>query len=431
MTFPKYPYIPFPDPIPVPPRNRGDFCFTVDGKWLPYILGALFPLTASRTWETDDADIRREALDLLAQIASAKACQVPDNSGIEVDDCEMKFRMCGGKLQVCDCGTWVDIPSCDDNPGGFEPTQPGAGAPQPPAGGGKAYYCGALSGPSEYIIPTLMSSGDTLLFSLLAGAWHGSDDLFWFCPDGYVFVDGVCGDVPPRGSPDPVPGARHMSIIAYIDGTPYDVLGIDPSTQAPTTFTIPSGHTNAQVVLTGNIDDNAKIRGEVTFCVNVVNNAAARWTHEFDFVSSTGPWVPLSDSIVTDGAVWIPGTGWSYKDQILPGGAYERIVGIQLDPIIFSMDSIDFVYSRVLGTRDSTATSGQNLVLNTSVVDSVAWGALDAGTDLHYRYLTPTSITSRIAVQLGCANNNTGITFDGSVIITRAIVTGHGVNPFA
>src|SRR5260221_9070599 len=100
MIPPNRPYFSFPEPIPVPPPNRGDFCFTVDGKWKPYILGALFPLLAQRTWLSDDPEVIRDAGDLLAAISMARKCQPPDTTGVEVqEDCEMKLRICGGKLQ--------------------------------------------------------------------------------------------------------------------------------------------------------------------------------------------------------------------------------------------------------------------------------------------------------------------------------------------
>src|SRR5258706_16281501 len=223
-----FPYFTYPDKLPIPSESRGDFCFRVDGKWKPYLLGAIFPLLSQRTWEADEESTVEEAKTLLAAIMRAKPCPTSgdntDTNGIEVsEDCEMKLRICGGKLQVCDCGTWVDVPSCDGSDMiGSSPTQPGAGSPQPNPGGGSQRYCGAMSHGSGWVLPTPVSSGDKLLFSTLLGAGNDNSEIIWNCPDGWIFAAGACGETLPHGSPDPLPTKLHMSIIGIVSGTQYD-----------------------------------------------------------------------------------------------------------------------------------------------------------------------------------------------------------------
>lgn len=52
---PKYPYQPFNLPVPpIPVLNEGEICFTIDRKFLPYIIGALSALEQPQTYEIDD-----------------------------------------------------------------------------------------------------------------------------------------------------------------------------------------------------------------------------------------------------------------------------------------------------------------------------------------------------------------------------------------
>lgn len=404
-----------------------------DDDWERAMYAEVATLSQWMRWERDLGKNGKPVADIwLKALETWSHCDGSPSpiQGMEVDDMPL--------LRVdCDCNVFITC--CDgtekqlltkDQIDALLRSQPGAGSPTPQPGGGTAQNCGAMSNGGTWTLPHAVNSGDVLTMSGLNGAWKDKRELFWHCPDGWLFWDGSCVQDLNFNGADPLPSVLHMSIIAEIDGTFYDIIGIDGSGN-PTPFTVPGGHTNAQLTLQANIDDLTQVDGTVNFCVTAQNNQVVSWSHTFDFRNAPNPFHPLSDSLVTDAAVWTPGIGWVATDQTLPGGSHERVVGIQLDPIAFAMDSIDFVFSRSVGTLDNTTASGQNLVLNTSVVDSVTWGALVSGSPLHYGWNTPTAITSRIAVILGCANNNTGPTFDGSAIIQQCTVRGHGPDPFA
>lgn len=297
--FGPYPFHPFDGPTEPPAaENLGGFCLQVDRKWLPYLLACALTLTAEQTWAYDADRAIGEAQAIILALIEGVACNniaTVDTTGIEIELCDMKLRFCNNKLQVCDCGTWVDVPSCDGdtgNPGGG--SQPGGGSPQPQPGGHSAHYCGAMGGPSKWYLPTKVSSGDTLLFSELGGAWNDPVELAWHCPDGWLFLDGNCAQtVQYNSSGDPLIGARHMQIVAKIGSVYYDPLRLD-IWGAPQEFVVPSGHVSDPVVLLANYDYTDTINGDVTFCVSVTNNGLAQWQHIFHPNSGLGGWQAFS-----------------------------------------------------------------------------------------------------------------------------------------
>lgn len=420
----------FPIPDVIDPPDR--ICLLIEvpnnETHISNLFGAIQTLTQGFSWEDDDAHSAKELAQVWRDVFSKIRfvdCECPPQMptvaemGIDMSVCE-QLRFQNGKLQGLCCGVWEDIPGQSNAPG--DGPQPGGGTPQPPAGGCIDYKFGILAGLS-YMVPTPVNTGDVLTLSGLNGATTDVAPVgLWLCPNGTTFFAGLCTG-PEKFDSTALAPAIPIGVPLYQVATNYY------DTRMP--WTVPGGVVNGVVAIVMNYPAGGTYGGSITGNLNVCNNQAARWSKTWDFALETGPWAPESDSLITDGAVWSPGVGWTYQDQILPGGSYERITAIQLDPIVFAMDTLDFEFDRVLGTRDSTATSGQNLVLNTSVVDSVTWGALTFGSNLHYGWPTPTAITSRIAVVLGCANNNTGPTFDGSCTIRSATITGHGANPFA
>lgn len=285
-------------------------------EWLPYVRGALYQLLLQSTWYGTSEEIglaQQRAFDLISLFSASAAgdcgnAPVVAGNGIDCgEDCMgCCLRYQNGVLQMFSCGVWTDVPGQPAGPGG----QPGGGSPQPAPGGGVAEYCAILPGQGQWLLPTKVSTGDTLLFGALEGAWHDTRDLFWNCPDGFVFAEGICGEVPVRGSPDPLPTSRHMSIIANIGGTFHEVLNLDAFHQ-PTVFTVPGGINNAQVVIQANDDMLSDLVGTVTFCVQVVNNQGGNWIHDLDFTVT-----PQSFQAVQSGftftllARWVSGSGW-------------------------------------------------------------------------------------------------------------------------
>jgi len=430
MIRPNRPYLSFPEPIPVPPNNRGDFCFTVDGKWKPYILGALFPLLAQRTWLSDDPEIIREAGDLLAAVSMARKCQPTDTTGIEVqEDCEMKLRICGGKLQVCDCGTWVDVPSCDGSDMiGSSPTQPGAGSPQPNPGGGSQRYCGAMSHGSVWVLPTPVSSGDQLLFSDLLGAWNDNSEIIWNCPDGWIFAAGACGETLPRGSPDPLPTKLHMSIIGIVSGTQYDVLNIDFN-GTPQPFTVPSGISNEMLVLQANIDDLSRVQGEVTFCVTVTNNQTATDVAAINFRDRSGGFIPVLSFISEPESEWVPSQGFEFQDREYASLVFERASHSHkaIDSIVNTR--VEMTYSLHKDTFFTGSNIAVAIIINNTVVASLTADDAVDGDDQVLIWNGSISVTD-LSLFTACSVASSAV-YGGScaVIAVKAVYAGN-VAPF-
>lgn len=69
-------YISFDVPIPpIPLTGSGEYCITIDRKYIPYIVGALQALLHADTYESDAQDSIYEATDLIAAIQTG-GCEV-------------------------------------------------------------------------------------------------------------------------------------------------------------------------------------------------------------------------------------------------------------------------------------------------------------------------------------------------------------------
>ncbi len=428
MSLLRFPSRAFDVPLPpVPIAGTGDFCITIDRKWVPYLLGAAGVLCAGGTWESDQERCIAEAMTLLAQLMDGDNCltETIDNTGVEIEDCEMKLRMCGGKLQFCDCGTWTDIPSCDgDTGGGFTPTQPGGGTDQPQPGGGTANYCGALSGLQKYYLPTLLNTGDIVTFSMLDGAWNDGIEAAWHCPDGYLFIGGACFQtLIYNGGTDPLMGVMHMALVGEIGGTFYDVLNID-STGAPQPFTVPAGVVNQPLIVQGNVDYGGTIYGEVTFCVEVTNNQTATFTHPFYLTTNPGGFLPLTDGGTF--ATWIAGTGWDGAQDTL-GSCSGFPPDRALLWISRSMPSARFINTiRIIGSTSTDLGAGSGA--RQLYVDG---SGSSLGIDSNVGPFDITlPVNAIVNTDFSILINSICVTAGATVTVETVIVAGDGIDPF-
>jgi len=330
--------------------------------------------------------------------------------------CE-QLRFSGGKLQGLCCGEWVDI-SGQTN-AGLPPTtgQPGGGSGLPQPNGGQNEYCGSL-GRGTWLLPAPVNSGDTLLFSDLFGAWQDNRDLFWHCPDGFLFVLDVCGPTLPHGSPDPLPTGYHMQLIANIGGTYYDILQTD-SQGNPSVFTVPSGVTNQNVIIQANIDDTDKINGEVQFCVRVTNNQLGAWEHRFDLTTSPFPFVPCGNG------VWTAGVG--FTDTLVMSGP-NSYRGANICTHLAASANITRVRvaaSSTLGSNPQNVAivldPGSHLVLNTANVSGL-W-SYDTGV-ISQSGVTDFTIDDSVGEVSGSGDPG------GTLILSEVIINGTGTDPF-
>ena len=302
-------------PVPIPSPGGG-ICdlmqVTFPGEWFPVILAALNQLTLQTTWQGTRSQVevaQEQAWNIIRTFQKA-ICLPPDGTsnvptfGGEDDDMSCPcWRVENGVLQFLCCGVWTDVIPINGS------GQPGAGSPQPAAGGGSQDYCMTLTNGSLTHLPTLVSTGDTILISNWQGLSYDDEAFQWFAANGWKFVAGflVPGSVTTDPS-DPLPTAPDMQIIAKIGGTYYDVFNQDSAGQ-PQLFTVPAGITNQPVDFLVNDHAPTVIGGQLSFCAKVTNNQVATWTHPFDFTISDFGWTAVN---VGGGplATYVPGTGW-------------------------------------------------------------------------------------------------------------------------
>lgn len=118
QRFGPYPYAPFDGPAQPPsPDNEGGFCFTVDHKWIPYLIACCYALTAEQTWATDAARAKQQAQDVILALETGIACDMI--TGIRIEGCV---------LQALIDGVWTDVADLT------ECSVPGPTGPEGPQG---------------------------------------------------------------------------------------------------------------------------------------------------------------------------------------------------------------------------------------------------------------------------------------------------------
>lgn len=419
-----YPPGGFPAPVgsfqqPVKPPGvdptSGELVYVgINCAWLPYIAGALTQLLLQSTWRVETTEefviVQGQAIKLMNLFNCRILPTLQDLIGIigtEGDDCMgCCLRFQDGKLQQLVCGVWEDVPGQGSGTP-VTPTQPGAGSPQPAPGGGQSQYCGALSRDDQWLLPTPVNAGDVLLFNNLAGAWNDDREIIWNCPDGWVYALGACGQTFPHGSPDPLPTALHMSLIALIDGNYYNVLNLDTEGN-PQHFIIPGGISNAQCLIIANIDDASHVKGEVSFCVNIENNQAgnAPWQSVIDM--TLFPYIGVIDAI--DGS-YVATVGYDG----VPVGDSPSYVQLYIATGAFEMDSVVMTYNQ--GTLGSDP--GFQIQADGSALNSGTQGVGDGLTEGAGAHSVTTNLQFILTTGAG----------GGTSTIAKIVINGHGAKP--
>jgi hypothetical protein len=271
MNFPKYPYLPFDEPIPAPPSDKGELCFTLDAKWKPYLVGLIKTLLVDRTWQTDAYRSTGEASLLLEAILTADFCTI-EQPGIEMGDCMCGcLRVADGILQTFSCGVWTDVPGGNLN----NIVQQGSGNPEntggPLADGGCKEYDLSIIGTLPTVLPIPLNAGDSIEITSWRGQWSdGSGALFaqpYFCADGQEYLLGTCSGLTFTDGGDPLPSANHMSVVAGVDGNWLAPMG--------SARYVPPGVSNAQMFFQANDATLGDNLGGVSIHVKVCRPAQA------------------------------------------------------------------------------------------------------------------------------------------------------------
>jgi len=261
-------------------------CFEIqvpnERHYIGAFLGAIYLLSKPYAWGDDAAHTALEVGAVWRQIFDnlrRNNCNVcpPDNSFI-LEDNDMELRQEGCLLQAkCFDGSWVTIydPTNCITSGSVNPT------PGPQLTPGTcAKYPFALQANNQAVLPVHVSPGDTIQIEDPSGAWSGDNGTQWNCIDGSIFILGGCVGSAGTDGGDPLPTAPHMSLIALIDGSYYQIQ--------PGVFPVPSGVTpDSQVMFLANDSDRSDNLGSISFTAEVC--AAADDLFSISYGVGTGP----------------------------------------------------------------------------------------------------------------------------------------------
>lgn len=286
------------------PDEAPFLCVTFNEQYAPFIRGAIFALLQRQMWigSPTQLDLMRMRVQQLLYIFGQQTdCPLPVDFAEEYEDmpalCE-SLRVQDGKIQALCCGEWTDL----DGQEGLEigaPNHEGE-APQPSGNGGQQCYHVNLNANMTYVLPTYVSTGDTLEFSNGKGAAQGQVNGEWHCPNGNFYVAGACIPVNDQDGADPLPSDYHMAVIFQLAGSFYPATG---------TFVVPAGISNQSVTFQVNdsvLSDNS---GGYSFDCCVTNNqVTGTYEHRFDFALGPKGWLVQGSN----------GGGWS-------GGSFEGI----------------------------------------------------------------------------------------------------------
>jgi len=155
---------------------------------------------------------------------------------------------------------------------------------QPTDGGGLApgecrEWDVSLRGNEKWLLPAVVSAGDTIEITGASGAWNDGT-LGWNCVDGRAYFAGVCGTPEPPDGSDPLQTASHMRLIMEIDSVFYDAYN---QLQA-----VPSGVTDEQVVFQANDSTLEGNSGAVSFHVKLCKAGELVETFSISYARGSG-----------------------------------------------------------------------------------------------------------------------------------------------
>lgn len=403
--------------FPLPPADTGDrLCVTLsipsDEISIANFIGALMMLARWNNYLPDPSGARKNkpTADIWRDIVMGIAFEDCAGNDVPVAISEMDYDMSiceqlrwnDGVLEGYCCGEWVPI---DGNPG------PAGGSGQPGGGGTPdpgqcTSYHVQFEAKNQALVPAIVSTGDTVTFTNAQGAANdGTIAASWRCPDGQLFFAGACiGDQYHDGS-DPDTADFHMQLVAQIGGAWY------PASSG--TITIPSGVSNAQIVIQANDSDTSDNSGSYALDVEVCNNAAVPWSHTFDLAIDPGPWSVTASEC----GEYVPGVGFRSTHN----------AGLCVNDDLISIE-----------TTLPTATGLTFASWTTYQVCAIAptYANFTAGATTHSptlpsgasNYLYTTSIAAGSHLQIDLLQRP--YTGTGQFVINKIVITGYGSDPF-
>jgi hypothetical protein len=221
-----------------------------------------------------------------------------------------------GVLQVYCCGEWQNVPGTENAivAGGRQPEA----QPRPAATQCKEYEV-VLSSAGSWILPFPVNDGDVVTVSNAKGIWSDGAGVFWWYPDGNLYVLGGKVTTCDHKSGDFTTDFCHMRLIAQIGADTY-VDGYN------TTFTIPDGTGSQNLIFRAN-NGLPLSGGDITFHVSVCSGAVvpvADWCYVYDFTAVDYGWAPYSPA-GNARATWYPGLGFGAQDNAI----YKGLIQIQ------------------------------------------------------------------------------------------------------
>jgi len=365
----------FPEGYPLPPTpDAPRICVQLEipnePTHIANFIGALLSLTIWKNYRAEAdrrnkpvADVWRDIVYGI-QFGNCTIPAIPGSAGAEAEDnlirqnpdnpCLLETSIDG--VNWCQ---FADLSLCFG-----APQQPGQGSQQPPAGGCASYHA-VMPGNGQWLLPTIVSSGDTIEVLGPTGVTYDGGNLDWHCPDGDVFFAGFCTGVSFTHVGNPIPTAPEMRLIANIGGTFYDVLG--------SAFTVPVGVSNAQVSFQVNHSDLTGDGGSLTFDVKVCNNQSSTWTHTFNFLANDGAFLNIPYPSGNPTAAWTAAVGWEANNcVVITSTSVYTLLGIYRDFATATITGFSMTYDAVLGanpagdtTRVSLRTAvGDNFIIN-------------------------------------------------------------------
>jgi len=423
----------FQQPIPVPPLppDQGEqICVQFGAQWLPYVLGSLQQLLEQTTWDvpTDAAltDAQMQANELIYLFQRGAPCALPGAlHSMEVEDF-MPLRVdcdCNVFVTCCD-GTEIQLASLKDVYQAI--TNNPTGAPQPPAGGCATYHAN-MSAKDQFLVPTPIDTGDTILIENASGAVKDNQlPYVWNCPDGSQFIAGACLPfTSPAQASDPLSTAFHGQMVININGTYY---ALTPGS----TFTVPGGVSNIQPTVQANLQLSTA-EGSFQYDVKVCKAGSSTWTRTINFLISDGGFSNWTGSTQSGPGSWVSGVGWESADHTNVSGAHFQSINLQRLLPSFHLTSISLTFTLTKGTSDhdssgllsgngpnpSSISFGINVPL--SVMSNGAGQVVTSGV---------ISLTGTyLVVYLNAAERDSAVT-GGSMTLTSMTITGDGPAPF-